>query len=61
LDHCVRDMQTAFFATSQFANKLRDMGRNVTLISPEQGDHYQSMLDEGIPAGIAWLRALPGE
>jgi len=32
----------------------------VTLEVVDRGGHYDSMIRQGIPKGIAWLRKLPG-
>ena len=39
-----------------FIAKLRETNREVTLRTVPEGGHYQSMIDEGIPAGIEWIR-----
>ena len=30
------------------------------LVTVPRGDHYESMIDDGIPAAIAWLKPLAG-
>jgi len=39
-----------------FIAKLRETNREVTLRTVPEGGHYQSMIDEGIPAGIEWIQ-----
>ena len=43
--------------TKDFAARLKQKGRDVTLKMVPTGDHYDSMIDEGIPAGIQWLKS----
>ena len=31
-------------------------GKDVESVTAEQGNHYQSMIDEGIPAAIRWIK-----
>lgn len=38
------------------SQRLKGLGKNVTLVTVRTGDHYESMIDEGIPAAIAWLK-----
>ncbi|HUT95266.1 MAG TPA: HEAT repeat domain-containing protein [Thermoguttaceae bacterium] len=42
------------------SNKLRDLGADVTLVTPPFGDHYDAMIEEGIPRAIRWLQELGG-
>ncbi|OJW19977.1 MAG: hypothetical protein BGO49_10670 [Planctomycetales bacterium 71-10] len=42
--------------THAFAGSLRSYGKDVRLETIPGGDHYESMLDPGIPKAIAWLR-----
>lgn len=39
-----------------FARKLREGGKDVTLIEIERGGHYQPMLQPGIPLAIEWAK-----
>lgn len=42
-----------------FQKKLAKTNKNTVLKLVEKGGHYQSMLDQGIPAAIKWLNSLP--
>lgn len=42
--------------TKSFADRLKAQGTDVTLVTVPTGDHYDAMIDEGIPGGIGWLR-----
>ena len=41
-----------------FDKKLSQTNKHVTLKLVEKGDHYQPMLDQGIPTAIKWLKGL---
>ena len=43
--------------TRAFAARLQGLGKDVTLKTVPTGDHYDSMLEEGIPAGIEWIKS----
>ena len=44
--------------TEAFAERLRSMDKPVTLGKlVDDGDHYESMIRQGIPRGVAWLKA----
>lgn len=38
-----------------FRTKMKDAGGAVELKTVPSGGHYQSMVDEGIPAGVSWI------
>jgi dipeptidyl aminopeptidase/acylaminoacyl peptidase len=42
--------------TTDFAAQLKATNSAVTVESVAHGDHYESMIRDGIPKGIAWLR-----
>lgn len=42
--------------TRAAAAGLRGLGKDVTLEIVPTGDHYDAMIDEGIPRAIQWLR-----
>jgi acetyl esterase/lipase len=45
-----------------FVQRLRSMGKNVTLGTVPSGGHHEPMIRNGIPAAIRWLKSLqPGE
>ncbi|WP_166827916.1 alpha/beta hydrolase family protein [Thalassoroseus pseudoceratinae] len=58
LFHARDDSNEPYVTTEQFANQLRSLGKDVSLKLVNTGDHYQSMIDEGIPSGIQWLRQM---
>jgi dipeptidyl aminopeptidase/acylaminoacyl peptidase len=39
-----------------FAEQLKQAGKNVELVTVESGDHYGAMIEEGIPRAIEWLQ-----
>ncbi len=41
------------------ANQLRSKGKKVTYVKVTNGGHYQSMISDGIPRAIEWLKGLP--
>lgn len=41
--------------TRAFADALTRQGTNTKFVSVPTGDHYDAMIDEGIPAAIQWL------
>jgi dienelactone hydrolase/DNA-directed RNA polymerase subunit RPC12/RpoP len=55
LFHALDDSNIPFAMTEAFASDLKAKGKPVTLDLVPSGDHYDSMLNEGIPHGIAWL------
>ena len=56
LFHARDDSNEPFGTTEQFANQASSLGKDVTLRLVASGDHYDSMIREGIPAGIQWLK-----
>jgi dienelactone hydrolase len=59
LFHAEDDSNCPVEDTRAFADQLKQHGANVTLKTVPTGDHYDSMIEEGIPAGIEWLRQRP--
>lgn len=58
LFHSFDDTNTPYADTVQFQALLKSTGKDVTLSEPPAyGDHYQPMIDEGIPRAIVWLRS----
>lgn len=43
----------------EYAGAVRDGGGTVTLKIVDEGDHYGSMISDGIPAGIEWIKGRP--
>lgn len=56
LFHAEDDGNVDVEETEEFATRLQQKGRDVTLKIVPTGDHYDSMIDEGIPAAIQWLK-----
>ena len=56
LYHARGDKVTPFKETEDFADKLRNSGKNVTFKPSDDVDHYYSMRQEGIPLAIEWLK-----
>ncbi len=44
-----------------FTNILRNTNSNVELDMVGFGDHYQSMIDDGVPSGISWINMQIGK
>ena len=57
LFHSLEDDRVQASLTRAFAGKLEAQGTETTYREVAEGDHYQSMIAEGVPAGIAWLEA----
>ena len=55
LFHAEDDSVCDIADTQTFAEQLRAQGTDVTLITVATGDHYESMVNEGVPAGVRWL------
>jgi acetyl esterase/lipase len=45
----------------ELAERLAAAGKKVTAEHVPKGGHYQSMIDEGIPRAIQWLKSLPAK
>lgn len=43
-----------------FANTLKEAGKTAELLVVDEGGHYDAMIRDGIPAGIAWLKKIDG-
>ncbi len=44
--------------TKAFVSELKKVNPNVTFITVNEGDHYDSMIQQGIPKGIEWLNKI---
>ncbi len=55
LFHSGGDQVTPFSRTQAFHDQLETLGKDVTLVRSNGSDHYQTMIDEGIPAALKWL------
>ncbi len=49
------DSVIPFEDTKIFVSELQKVNSNVTFITAKKGDHYDSMIQEGMPKGIDWL------
>ena len=59
LFHARDDSNTPFAKSAAFAQLLEQSGNKPTFAEVPTGDHFDSMIQQGIPQGIAWLKALP--
>lgn len=57
LFHAKDDSTVSIKMTEEFAEKLKKTNSDVTFIKAEKGDHYFSMINQGIPRGIEWLKS----
>jgi len=60
LFHSQADRVAHVSESKLMADALRGAGSRPTLQLASRGDHYNSMIDEGIPFAIDWLDGLPG-
>lgn len=56
LYHAKDDPVTSYSETQRFAEQLKAQGTEVEFVSGQGSDHYQTMVDEGLPRGVAWLK-----
>jgi dienelactone hydrolase len=56
LFHARDDTNVPVSQTTTFAALLKRTNPDVTLDTSARGGHYQSMINAGIPKGIAWMR-----
>jgi dienelactone hydrolase/DNA-directed RNA polymerase subunit RPC12/RpoP len=52
------DQRVSLEELEAFAERLEELDKDVALKTVPKGDHYQSMIDHGIPSGIKWLKEL---
>jgi len=43
----------------RFAEQLKPTNAKLTYVTVPSGGHYQSMIDEGLPRAVQWLKRLP--
>lgn len=60
LFHALDDGNVPASDSSSLAAALRSAGKQVTLRNVAVGNHYQSMIDAGIPQAITWLQREQG-
>jgi dipeptidyl aminopeptidase/acylaminoacyl peptidase len=58
LFHATDDSNVPVTETIAFAEQLKKTNPNVTLVRVPSGNHYDSMIQQGIPTGIRWLKGL---
>ena len=56
LFHSVGDQVTSHSNTAKFSAQLQKQGVDVNFITSNGFDHYQTMIDQGIPKGIQWIQ-----
>ena len=56
LFHAQDDSNVPISQTTSFAELVKKTNPDVTLATTPRGGHYDSMIREGIPRGIAWLQ-----
>ena len=57
--HADDDSNVPTEQVSRFVTELKKTNKQVTFARVATGDHYQSMIKEGIPQAIQWLKSLP--
>ncbi|MBN2216678.1 MAG: prolyl oligopeptidase family serine peptidase [Pirellulales bacterium] len=60
LFHSRADDVVSYSESTDFARLLQQHNKKVDLVLTNHGDHYESMIHEGIRKGIAWLALLDG-
>lgn len=60
LFHASDDDNVPISDSENCERRLKQLGKNVTFVRTNRGGHYQSMIDEGIPAAIAWVKSKAG-
>lgn len=58
LFHADDDSVESTADVSAFAAQVQQTNRRVTYVTVPSGEHYQSMIDQGIPQAIQWLQSL---
>lgn len=61
LFHAKDDSNVPVRDSTDFAALLRKTNAQVTLVTTPSGGHYDSMIHEGIPKGIAWFQRMEKE
>ncbi len=61
LFHAVDDSNVPYSRSLSYVQQLKDENKSVSFVSAPSGDHYDAMVERGIPAAINWLKRLPGE
>mgnify|MGYP003663015732 CR=1 FL=1 len=58
LFHARNDQVTSFAETENFVRQLKAQGTDVEFVASNGSDHYQTMIDEGLPRGIEWIKKI---
>ncbi len=58
LYHSEEDERIAIADSETFVEALKKTNPRVTFVRGKRGDHYESMIREGVPKGIDWLQGL---
>lgn len=58
LYHSEDDERIPISDSEAFVETLKKTNSDVTFVRGKSGDHYGSMIDEGVPQGIRWLERL---
>ncbi|MCC9605856.1 prolyl oligopeptidase family serine peptidase [Blastopirellula sp. JC732] len=56
LFHARDDSNVEISESQAFSKQLAQAGVDVTFETVETGEHYESMIDEGVPKGVQWIR-----
>lgn len=54
--HAADDTNVPVATSREFVQRMQAAGKDVTLKEVPSGEHYDSMIEQGIPAGIAWMK-----
>ena len=60
LFHAEDDSNVPIATSRASVDRLKSLGKSVTLEAVPTGDHYDSMIQQGIPRAIAWLKSRAG-
>lgn len=58
LFHTPDDPVTSYANAKKFADQLKLQGTEVEFVTGSGADHFQPMVDEGIPKGIEWMKKI---
>ena len=58
--HSSDDKTLPIAQSAAFVEEVKKVNSNVTFVQADHGGHYTSMIKEGVPKAIEWLKALPG-
>ena len=58
LFHAKDDSNEPFASSARFARLMRMSSLRCDFVTVKTGNHYQSMIDQGIPRGIEWLKEI---